>query len=544
MKPVTVRIGRSEVTVTPTIVDRVISYFSPERGINRLRARTQMAIAGGYTGARRDRKQTSSWNPGNGDADSVILPDLPDLRDRTRDLERNSPLAAGVINTKVTNVVGTGLKPRASIDRDILSGLTEEQADAWERSAEQEFRLATGSKDFDVERQLSFLMSQDLVFRSQLSSGDVFVNLPRIPRPGNPYTLRINLIEADRVSNPGFKADTKNLVAGIEKNDGGTPVQFHVSNFHPGNRRFTGTREWKPLKAFDADGRPLALHVSRKKRIGQTRGVPDLAPVIELLKQLSTYTDNELQAAVVSSLLTVVIKSSNPNPELVDQNEKAKERINTDGIKLGSGSVIGLWPDEDISIVDPKRPNVAAQAFLHAMAEQIGVALEMPFEILVKHFTASYSAAQAALLEFWRYVLACRFWLAVDYCQPIWEAVISEAVALGRLPAPGFFSDPLIRMAYLGCEWIGDARGHIDENKAVNAATSRVDEGFSTLAEETVKLTGGDWERNHRQQVKERRMRDRDGLTPVEKQPAAPVEPQPPVEPDADDRNDLEDTNA
>jgi len=506
LKPFSLRIGRETVTIEPTLADRVVNYFSPERGIHRMRARAQMAIVGGYTGARRDRKQTSSWNPGDGDADSVILYDLPELRDRSRDLERNSPIAAGAINTKVTNVVGTGLKPRAAIDREILSGLTEEQADAWERLAEAEFRLANWCKTFDVEHQFNFFQSQDIVFRSMLSAGDTFVNLPRIPRPGNPYTLRTNFIEADRVCNPNSRADTATMVAGVEKDSHGAPVKYHVAKFHPGNLRYAKKREWLELKAVDSEGRRLVLHVYRKRRIGQTRGVPDLAPVVELIKQFSTYTDNEIQAAVVSSLLTVVVKSSNPNPELVDQDEKAKERIDTEGIKLGSGSVIGLWPDEDISIVDPKRPNVAAQAFLHAMAEQIGVAIEMPFEILVKHFTSSYSAAQAALLEFWRYVLSCRFWLAADYCQPIWELVITEAVALGRLPAPGFLNDPLIRMAYLGCEWVGDARGHIDENKAVNSAAKRVAEGFSTKARETSGLTGGDWERDEKQRAKEQKI--------------------------------------
>jgi hypothetical protein len=36
--------------------------------------------------------------------------------------------------------------------------------------------------------------------------------------------------------------------------------------------------------------------------------------------------------------------------------------------------------------------------------------------------------------------------------------------------------------------------------------------GVATLAEETAQMTGGDWERKHRQRVKEERMRRRDGL--------------------------------
>ena len=36
--------------------------------------------------------------------------------------------------------------------------------------------------------------------------------------------------------------------------------------------------------------------------------------------------------------------------------------------------------------------------------------------------------------------------------------------------------------------------------------------GFSTRQRETAELTGGDWELNHRQRVKEERMRREDGI--------------------------------
>lgn len=517
-------------TIEPNIIDRLVTFVDPIAGARRLQARMQLAMVGGYTGARRDRKQTQNWKPNADDADGAILPDLPILRDRSRDLERNSPLAGGAIATKVTNVVGTGLKPRPAIDRDVLSDLKEAQADAWERAALREFFLAVCSRDWDIERHHDFFQSQDLVFRSVLSAGDILVNFPRIPRPGNPYPLRANFIEADRICNPGFGADTATRVAGVDKDQYGAPVRYHVAAFHPGSSRTVAKREWRELRAFDDQGRPLCLHLYRKRRPGQTRGVPDLAPVVEMLKSISDYTDNELHASVVASLFTVFVKSMNPADTLVDQDAKQTERIDTKDIKLGSGSIVGLWGDEDITIANPGRPNAAAEVFLRAMAEQVGVALELPYELLVKHFTASYSAAQAALLEAWRFFLTCRHWLKESYCQPVWDMVITDAIARGRLSAPGFFSDPIIRRAYLGCEWVGDARGHIDEVKAVNAAKLREEAGYSTKAEETTKLTGGDWERNHRQQVKEKRARDADGLTVIDTPVAAP-----PPEPDGDD---------
>ena len=49
--------------------------------------------------------------------------------------------------------------------------------------------------------------------------------------------------------------------------------------------------------------------------------------------------------------------------------------------------------------------------------------------------------------------------------------------------------------------------------KEVKAAILRVENGFSTRQRETAELTGGDWELNHRQRVKEETMRREAGFT-------------------------------
>jgi len=122
----------------PTALDKVIGWISPEAGVRRLKAKTVMALYGGYTGARKDRRQTKAWQTMDGSADQVTLPDLPALRERSRDLIRNAPLATGAINTVVTNVVGTGLKVQSRVDRDVLKGIlgdTEEDFEAFERAS-------------------------------------------------------------------------------------------------------------------------------------------------------------------------------------------------------------------------------------------------------------------------------------------------------------------------------------------------------------------------------------------------------------------------
>ena len=143
--------------IAPTLVDRVVNYFDPVRGLSRLRARAFSTFMGGYIGGARDRRQTSRWFTFQRSADADILPNLQLLRDRSRDLARNAPLATGAVNTVVSNSVGTGLKLQSRIDREV-PGLSDDEADAWQNTAEREFALCVESRDFDATRHPRFHM--------------------------------------------------------------------------------------------------------------------------------------------------------------------------------------------------------------------------------------------------------------------------------------------------------------------------------------------------------------------------------------------------
>lgn len=503
-------------------LDKTISYISPETGLKRMEARTRLALAGGYTGARFDRRQTKSWSTSDGSADNVTLGDLPTLRNRSRDLLRNAPLACGAVNTVVTNVVGTGLKLQSQIDREVLAPFfkTEEEFDKFERNAERIFKNWSESQDCDITRSQTFPEIQNLILRSVLESGDIFILRRNVVRKGKIINLALQLIEADRVSNPDFKTDTSNLSAGIEMDDNGAPITYHICNQHPDDFENQNEKKYVKISAFDKYDNRQVLHIFNRTRPGLTRGVPYLAPVIESLKQLDRYSEAEIMAAVISAMFTVFVKSEDeeglaPIAELNDT-----QRRNDSDYKLAPGAILDLSPGENIEIADPKRPNQAFDPFVQAVLRQIGVALELPFEILIKHFTASYSAAQAALVEAWKFFSSRRKWLAIQLCQPIYEMVITEAVAKGILNAPGFFSDPIIKNAYLGADWIGPPRGQIDQLKEVRAAETRIKIGISTLAEETAILTGGDFERKYPQILKEYKLKQEAGIIPKEIDPA------------------------
>ena len=492
-------------------VDKAIEYISPVQAAKRYRARAGMALIGGYVGASKTRRSLKEWKTYGHDADYDLY-DLATLRNRSRDLVRNNPLATGAMKTKVSNVVGSGLKLQSRIDRKYLN-LTEEQADEWEENTEREWSLFWDAKDTDIARTLTGNARTAQVYDQTLVNGDVFVLLPQKKRFGCPYDLKIQIIEADRVTNKDYANDSEKLSNGIEKDKYGAPTHYHIQKFHPGSQNYRKT-EWQRIPAFSSLGLRNVIHLYNPSRPGQSRGVPDLAPVMEMIKQLGRYSEAELDAAVVSAFFTVFIESASGdvNLDLSDMSDETGSETTDDDYKLASGAIIGLSPGEKVHDSNPGRPNDSFDPFVMAMCRQIGVALGLPFELLVKHFTASYSAARAALLEAWKYFMMERSWLAENFNQEIFKVWMYEAVTLGRIVAPGFLVDPAVQKAYLGADWVGPAKGQIDELKEVKAAKMRKDEGFTTISQETKAMTGGDWEKNHPQSVKEHTARKEAGL--------------------------------
>lgn len=362
---------------------------------------------------------------------------------------------------------------------------------------------------------------------SWLMNGDACILLEyEKPSRAFPYSLRIHLIESDRVSTPHTTGNNVYLYAtnpdngnrifnGVEVDKNNRVVAYYICNTYP-NSNLYAQKKWKRVKAFgDRTGAPGVLMIYETERAEQYRGVPYLAPVIESLKQLTRYSEAEMMAAVINGIFTVFVTSEGGTSGfgftgVVDE----EDRVSDDDInyEIGPGIVNMLNPGEKIEIADAKRPSSNFDAFVTSLAKYVGAALEIPVEVLMKSFMSSYSASRAALLEAWKAFRMKRAWIAADFCQPVYELFLSEVIAKGRLHAPGFFLDPLIRAAYCGAQWNGPAQGMIDPVKEVSAAEKRIQIGISTRQRETTELVGGDFERNVAQLARESQMMKDAGL--------------------------------
>jgi len=505
------------------LIDRAINAIAPQIGVRRRQARLQLAVSdglmSGYIGARKNRRALKNWAMPAGSADGDTLPDLPILRERSRDLVRNEPIASGAINTKVTNVVGGGLIPTPNIDREFL-GLSEEEAADWHAAAIREWKLFAQTSDMTGEG--DFYEQQDLAFRSVLEGGDCFAVKRFEEIPGETYGLKIQLVEADRCSNPKNVADKPGkLAGGVERDARGRAEFYHFTKRHPGDVQDRDARKWDKIPAFDEDGGRLVLHLFQRLRIDQSRGVPDLAAVIEPFKQLGRYTEAEITAAVVSAMFTVFVETEG-GQGMAPSAPDGTASSDPNEIKMGAGAVIDLGPNEKVEFANPSRPNANFDPFTMAVYKHIGVGLNLPADVLLKAFNSSYSASRAALDTAWQYFKNRRTWLEKKFCNPPYGWLLDEAIARGRLIAPGYFDDPLIRAAYARVIWNGPGRIHIDPTKEAKADKMYVDMGVKSLTEVTRERTGADWEERHEERMREVKKR-RDAGLEVELQPASPA---------------------
>jgi lambda family phage portal protein len=444
-----------------------------------------------YSGASWIRKQLSNWFPIRAAADAELLSDMSTLVARSRDLDRNTGIAAGAFQTTTDNVVGANLRLSCWPDYRALEK-DPDWAENWGRSVESLWKSWADTTSIDVANKLSFTGLTTLVYRSVLQNGEALALPLWIARPElSPFKTCLQLVDPDRLSNPGNMTPTLCLRGGVEMNNYGRPRAYHIRKistwpamFFPAIGGIAG--EWECIPAETEWGRKRVIHIYQPDRVDQTRGKPLLTPVLEQFRMLDSYQRAELQSAIVNALVAGIIETPlDPSTlaEMVGGDANAYLAAKNEyRIQLEGGTFIPLYPGDKMTPFAPDRPAPQFAAFSEFVMRQIGISMGLPYEQLMKDFSkTTYSSARAALLESWRYFITRRAWLNTYWAQPVYELWFEEAVNAGLIDAPDFYTK---RAYYTRAKWIGPGRGWIDPVKEAEAAQVRLATGISTLEAE------------------------------------------------------------
>ena len=439
----------------------------------------------GYShhGASRSKSSLISWNSTSNSPHEDISENLSLLRERSRDLySGGGPLGRGAIDRVVLNSIGSGLRLNVRVSAENLD-MSEEECSKWASDIESVFDAWASRKSSSIDGSLNFYEAQVLAFKSVLLDGDCFVVFNS--DYSRPYNLQVGLIEGERVTDPIIKPSGVMIDEGVELDSLGRPVAYYIANRNPESELTSQPRlEFERVPIYNKiTGEREILHLYNPERIGQRRGVPFLAPVIETLKQLSRYTDAELMAAVVSGMYSVFFEHPERESGQVGEESYASEEglgsLEGEGLENITqqemyGTVIDLPEGVKVSTASPGRPNQNFNAFIESLVRQIGGALGIPAELLFLHFTASYSASRGALLEAWKLFRYWREWFASNFCQPVYEKFLTKY--LTSTGDEKFIIDcsTYKEDKYFWATWTGPSQGQLDPVKEVNAAILRV----------------------------------------------------------------------
>ncbi len=468
-----------------------------------------------YTAGSRSHPDLWRWQPFPGSADSDLLPDLPTIRSRSRDLARNDGVAEGAVQTQTDNIVGTGLRLCATPDYKLL-GRDKAWAEEWSNGVEALWRTWWGTRDCDAARSLTGDGLTTQVFRSAFLNGEALA-LPLWiddPRP-KAFRTRLQMIEPDRLSNPNFEPNTSVLRGGIEIDAYGAPVAYHIRKAHPGDSYMMAGFDlfvWDRIPAETDWGRLRVIHAHDRERTAQSRGKPSLASSMRKFKVLGDLTGAELKATLVNAMVAMVTESSmgeealvellSANTEALSQYQRGLSERKRSAINFpeGGGMVVPLALGEKFSSFSPARPSNNFEAFVTMLFRHIAAGLNMPYELLLKDFSkTNYSSARAALNEAWRFFKGRRAWLGTYWLQPVYELWLEDAISKELIDAPDFYDN---RAAYARCRWIGPGRGYIDPLKEAQASRERIDSLTSTHEQECAEQ-GLDWEEVFEQRAAE-----------------------------------------
>lgn len=401
------------------ILDKAIGWFAPQTGAKRARARVAMSLmARSYDGASTGRR-TDGWNTSGTSANAEIGPALARLRSRSRDLVRNNPYAARVADIWAANVVGTGIMPLSRTGDEGLDKRVNALFRRW-------------SERCDAEGQLDFAGLQTLIMRTVVEGGEALPrHRNRRPEDGLPVPYQVQVLEGDFLDSSRDSTLTgRRTIQGVEFDALDRRTGYWLFRTHPGD----------PY-SMTAEGLTSALvpqsevmHVYRKLRPGQVRGVPWFAPVLLKARDLDDFHEAAIVRARMEACIGMVVTQSEEGTERpIGVTSETSDGRRVEGME--PGMVPYLRPGESVEFLNPTASPSFDPFTLHtlmAMAVGTGVTYDQMTGDLRQ---ANYSSLRAGKVEFRRLVEQAQWQMLIPmFCAPVWQRFIETAILSGELP--------------------------------------------------------------------------------------------------------------
>ncbi len=508
-----------------------------------------LAMGGAYDAADRFDKQLQGWQPALRSADADLIPDKPVLDARARDMFRNDAYVQSGAATHKDSIVGSMYVLSAKPMGKVL-GMDEAWEEEFQEEVESLFTLwaESPSKWPDAAGQNDFTQIIRLAVGCYTYTGEVLATAEWLRDTTRDFSTTIQLVDTDRLCQPMEQMNNPLVRGGIKHDRRGRHLSYFIRVAHPTDYRQiamlpTG-QFYREVEAEKPWGRKQVLFIREQMRVDQSRAVSDLVAGLKELAITKKFRDVTLQNAVVNAMYAATIESELP-PEAVYQQlgggssvadstmayaesfltavseyQSASQHMKIDGVKIPH-----LFPGTKLHLHPVGTPGGVGQQFEASLLRYLAATLGVSYEELSRDYTkTNYSSARAAMANTWRFMQSRKKLVGDGTANFQYRLWMEEAVNNNKLST---FPASKAAMLYTGgrlnmmfdaltsAEWIGAARGQIDELKETQAAVLRIKWGLSTHEDELSRL-GKDWRKVFAQKEREQKEMERRGITMVE----------------------------
>lgn len=419
-------------------------------------------VFGRYAGADHSRI-VANWFAALADPNEEIRGALSDLRARSRQLVRDNGEAAGLLLDFESDIVGAqGARLQFRARRPRGSELT-----PLNDRVERAFWDWSQSGVCTLGDALSFTALQRLMLRTVITDGEFLAEKVRDPSLRFGFALApLDPDQLDESYNQRPTAGGNAIVMGVELDGNGRPVAYHVWDRHP-------SLPGKTRRTIPASS---VVHVFKRVRVGQVRGIPWFAPALVTWKLGDRYTEAELYQSLLAAAQGGFFENQEGGQLDIPRDESGKPIPLV--LEAEPGTARALPSGWSFKPWQPTHPTANYVGFMKAVKRVIARAFGRSYATLTGDLSdVNFSSMRTDRVREMQQNRMHQVDLLIEqFCQPIFTDWLRMAALVGQLGASAVAPEDV---AYFQ-NWMCAGSPWIDPVKDATAALMELNMGVTS----------------------------------------------------------------